>query len=205
MPARMIRTALFLACLAAAPAFAQEAQTQAASQANPPARSMQQTVESVSTVTAVDRAKREVTLKKDDGEVLTMPVPEDMTRFDEVNVGDKVRARYTVSMTAELRPPTEEEKKDPFVAIEGGGKSDASEAPAAGGARMFRIVATIQAIDKKANTATLKGPNGNSVTVEVQDPKVLDKPKVGDTVVVTAAESVVLSLEKVDATAKSKK
>ena len=65
---------------------------------------------------------------------------------------------------------------------------------------MFRIVATIEAIDRKANTATLKGPKGNTVTVEVQDPTVLEKPKVGDTVVVTAAESVVVSLEKVDAT-----
>jgi len=35
--------------------------------------------------------------------------------------------------------------------------------------------------------------------VEVQDPTVLEKSKVGDTVVVTAAESVVVSLEKVDA------
>ena len=199
MPARMIRTALFLACLAAAPAFAQEARTQAASQSDPTSRSMQQSIESVATITAVDRAKREVTLKKDDGEILTMPVPEEMTRFNEVKVGDKVRARYTVSMTAELRPPTEEEKKDPFVAIEGGGKADANEAPAAGGARMFRIVATIEAIDRKANTATLKGPKGNTVTVEVQDPTVLEKTKVGDTVVVTAAESVVVSLEKVDA------
>ena len=64
---------------------------------------------------------------------------------------------------------------------------------------MFRIVATIEAIDRKANTATLKGPKGNTVTVEVQDPTVLEKPKVGDTVVVTAAESVVVSLEKVEA------
>jgi hypothetical protein len=64
---------------------------------------------------------------------------------------------------------------------------------------MFRVVATIDAIDKTDRTATLKGPRGNYVTVAVQDPALLESAKVGDTVVVTAAESVALSLEKVDA------
>ena len=215
MPARMIRTVLFAACLAgcatqteaqqaaAPPAQPEAAQSQAQPQTSAPARTMEQTIESVATVTAIDKATREVTLKNEKGESSTVKVPDDMTRLDEVSVGDRVHARYTVSVTSELRAPTEEEKKEPFVAVEGGGKADANEAPAAGGARMFRIVATVEAIDKQASTATLKGPNGNTVVVEVQDPTMLDRAKVGDTVVVTAAESVVLSLEKVEK--KSKK
>jgi hypothetical protein len=61
---------------------------------------------------------------------------------------------------------------------------------------MVRVVATIEAIDRTANTVTLKGPKGNSMVVDVADPAALAKPKVGDTVVVTIAESVALSLEK---------
>jgi hypothetical protein len=190
-----LRPLLFATCLVAfcAPVFA-VGQTQASDTT----RTREQTIEKTAVVTAVDREKREVTLKNEEGETSTIAVGDEVKRFDEIAVGDTVRAKYTLGVTSELRAPTEEEKAEPFVAVEGGGTaSKESGAPAAGAGRMFRIVATIEAIDKAAQTATLKGPKGNTVTVQVDDPTLLDKPKVGDTVVITAAESVVLSLEKV--------
>lgn len=183
---------LLFACLAAAcalPAFAQ--------QTTAPPRTMEQTVEKTALVTAVDREKRQVTLKNEDGEVSTIDVGPEVKRFDEIAVGDSVRATYTVGITSELRAPTEEEKAEPFVAVEGGAVAPEGEAPAAGGARIFRVVATIEALDRTTQTATLKGPSGSYFTVQVQDPTLLTKPHIGDTVVITAAESVVLSLEKV--------
>jgi hypothetical protein len=192
---RRLRLSLLAACLVAAlasPAFATGQQ-----QATEGPRTIEQTVESTATITAVDRAKREVTLRNEDGEVSTIVVGPEVKRFDEVAVGDTVRAKYSVGITAELRAPTEEEKKDPFVAVEGGGTAPAPGTPAAGAARMFRVVATIEALDRTTQTATLKGPNGNYMTVKVPEPDMLLKPHIGDTVVVTAAESVVLSLEKV--------
>lgn len=191
-----LRPTLVATCLAAVlalPAFAQAQQTTDAP------RSMEQTIEKTATVTAIDKAKREVTLKSEDGESQTIVVDPEVKRFDEVAVGDTVRAKYTVGITSELRAPTEEEKADPLVAVEGAGKAPGDKAPAAGAARMFRVVATIEAIDKTNQTVTLKGPEGNQMTVKVQDPALLAKPHVGDTVVITAAESVVLSLEKTTA------
>jgi hypothetical protein len=183
---------LLIACLATAcalPAFAQ--------QTTAPPRTVEQTVEKTAVVTAVDKEKRQVTLKNEAGETNTIDVGDEVKRFDEIAVGDTVRAKYTVGITSELRAPTEEEKAEPFVAVEGGGVADASAAPGAGAARVFRVVATIESINKDESTVQLKGPSGNSFVVEVQDKSLLDKPKVGDTVVITAAESVVLSLEKV--------
>ena len=190
-----MRACLLVACLIAAPVFAQEPQQQTTL----PPRTVEQTVEATATVTAIDKATREVSLKTEDGETTKIVVGPEVTRFDEIAVGDTVRAKYTVGITSELRAPTEEEKKEPFVAVEGGGRGEASAPPSAGAARMFRIVATITAIDSTAQTATLKGPNDNYVTVQVDDPARLASAKVGDTVVVTAAESVVLSLEKTSA------
>ena len=184
-----MRACLMLACLFVAPAFAQ--------QTTAPPRTIEQSVEATATVTAIDKATREVTLKTEDGESTKIVVGPDMKRFDEIAVGDTVRARYTVGMTAELRAPTEEEKKEPFVALESGGKSPDGTAPAAGAARMFRIVATIEALDRTTQTATLKGPDGAYLTVKVEDPVKLTKPHIGDYVVVSVAESVALSLEKV--------
>ena len=56
------------------------------------------------------------------------------------------------------------------------------------------VTATIEAIDKKAQTATLKGPNGRSITVKAQDPKNLERVKVGDEVVITYTEAVAISV-----------
>jgi hypothetical protein len=184
---------LLVACLAAAcalPALAQQ-------QTTAPPRTMEQTIEKTATVTAVDKEKRQVTLKNEDGESSTIDVGPEVKRFDEVAVGDTVRAKYSVGITSELRAPTEEEKAEPLVAVEGGGVAEADKAPAGGAARIFRVVATIEALDRTTQTATLKGPSGSYFTVQVQDPALLTKPHIGDTVVITAAESVVLSLEKV--------
>ena len=51
------------------------------------------------------------------------------------------------------------------------------------------ITATVEAIDLKAGTATLKGPEGNSLVVKARDPKNLKKAKVGDQVVAKYRET----------------
>lgn len=179
----------FAAAALVAPAFAQEATA--------PPRTVQQTVNATATITGVDKAKRTFTLKDENGKETTITAGPELARFDEFAVGDKVHASYTLGLTADLRPPTEEEKKEPFLAVEGGGRAPGdARTPAAGAGRMFRIVATIEALDRTNQTATLKGPNGNYMTVQVADPALLSKPRIGDTVVVTASESVAVSLEK---------
>lgn len=194
-----LRVAACLAFACASPAFAQQDPAAHVHQQTTAAPvTTEQTVEDTATVTAVDKAKRTVTLKTKDGEESTIAVGPEVKRFDEVAVGDTVRAKYTLGITSELRAPTEEEKADPLVAIEGGGSADPGAPPAGGAARMFRVVATVEALDRSAQTVTLKGPNGNYVTVKVQDPALLAQPRIGDSVVITAAESVVLSLEKAE-------
>ncbi|BCT92907.1 hypothetical protein LYSHEL_19300 [Lysobacter helvus] len=190
--------------LCSVPAFAQQAQPQPEPQTTDAPRSMQQSVEATATIAAIDKASRTVTLKLDDGTTTEIVAGPDVKRFDEFAVGDKVHARYTIGVTTELRAPTDAEKADPLVVVEGGARAPTDAAPAAGAGRMIRVVATIEAIDREKNTVTLKGPNGNSMTIEVADPAVLAKPKVGDTVVVTIAESVAMSLDKVAAADKAK-
>jgi hypothetical protein len=51
------------------------------------------------------------------------------------------------------------------------------------------VTATIEAIDMKAGTATLTGPEGNSLVVKARDRKNLKKAKVGDHVVAKYRES----------------
>ena len=79
---------------------------------------------------------------------------------------------------------------------QGRATSKPGETPAGVIAQQVTVTATIVGIDKKAQTATIKGPEGNAVTVKARDPKNLDKVKVGDNVEITYTEALAISLDK---------
>src|SRR6185295_5489552 len=147
------------------------------------------------TVEAVDVAKRMITLKDPDGTVGTYEVGEQVKRLAEIKPGDKIHADYKVAAVAELREPTEEEKSAPLVAVEDTARATMAEAPAAAIGRAVRAVTTIEALDATAQTFTVKGPLEGQVTVHVDDPAVFSQLKVGQTIVVKFAESLVLAVE----------
>jgi Cu/Ag efflux protein CusF len=160
-------------------------------------RTFEQLVTVTAKVEKIDMATREVTLKGPLGNVETIVVGDDVKRLNEIKAGDEVTAKYYIGIAAELRPPTEDEKKQPFVVLEGAGKAPAGSAPAGAAARTVRVVATIEGLDRPSQTVTLKGPMGRYLTIRVEDPSILLKPRLGDTVVVTAAEALAVSVEKV--------
>lgn len=164
--------------------------------AAPPVKTVDQMVTVTAKVEAIDLAKREVTLKGPLGNAETVVVSDQVKRLNEVKVGDEVTVKYFIGIAAELREPTAEEKAEPFKVIDSSGRAPATSAPGGAILRAIRIVATVEALDRTSQTVTLKGPGGRYVTVRVADPKILEKPRLGDTVVVTAAEALAVSLEK---------
>jgi Cu/Ag efflux protein CusF len=149
------------------------------------------------TVESVDVEKREVTLKGPRGNKVTLEADKAVKRLDEIKPGDTVRATYYQSIAAELREPTAEEKANPLMVKEGKARTPETEAPGAGAARRVRAVATIENIDRSAQTITVKGPRGNSVTAKVEHPENLEKMEVGKTIVITYTEALALTLDKV--------
>jgi hypothetical protein len=69
-------------------------------------------------------------------------------------------------------------------------------APAGGVARQFKVVTTIEALDRRNNTVTVKGPLGRYLTARVADPERLTKVRIGDTVVIVYTEAMAVSLDK---------
>jgi len=147
-------------------------------------------------IEAVDYTNREVVLKGPLGNKVTFTVDKSVKRFDEFKDCDVVRADYYVSVAAELREPTAQEKETPFVMLEEAGKAPPGTSPAAGGLRRFKVVATIEGLDRPTQTVTVRGPRGNYLTVRAQDPSRLTQLRIGDTVVVTYTEALAVSLEK---------
>ena len=146
-------------------------------------------------VEAVDVERRLITLKGPLGNVGVYRVGEQVQRLPEIRAGDTIKADYLVALLAELREPTAEEKKEPLVILEGAERASLDALPAAGLGRAVRAVTTIEAVDRPAQTLTVKGPMGNRLTTRVDDVAVLERLQVGQTIVVTFLEALQLSAE----------
>jgi len=147
------------------------------------------------TVEAVDAEKRSITLKGPQGNEGVYEVGDQVKRLSEIKAGDKINAEYTVTAVAELREPTAEEKSAPLTTMTTGERGPSDQPPAAAIGRAVRAVATIEALDAPNQSFTLKGPQEGIVSVHVDDPSVFSHLQVGQNVVVTFAETLVLSVQ----------
>jgi len=144
------------------------------------------------TVEAIDKDKQTVTLKGPKRS-LTLHV-QDPKKLDAIKVGDPVIGKYYESLMIEVKKPGE--AAPGVTAQQAVASSKPGETPAGVIGQQVTVTATIVGIDKKAQTATIKGPEGNTVTVKARDPKNLNKVKVGDNVEITYTEALAISLDK---------
>lgn len=161
----------------------------------PIARGEAAAIEVAFSVQAVDAEKRLITLKGPEGNVGEFEVGDQVERLAEIKPGDTIHAQYSVGAVAELREPTAEEKSAPALDVVAGERGTAEAPPAGAIARAVRVVTTIDALDRANQSLTVKGPEGNAVTTHVEDPTVFDHLAVGQNIVVTFAEKLVLSVE----------
>ena len=145
------------------------------------------------TVQAIDLNTRIVTLKGPKGEVRDIMVGEEAVNLPQLKVGDLVTVKYYESLAIEvIKPGT----------VSGAGEKSAivrakpGEMPGGMAARQSTVTATVTAIDKKKGTISLKGPDGKTVVAKAEDPKNLDKVKVGDELMITYTEALAISVEK---------
>src|SRR6516164_2752723 len=156
------------------------------------------TTEITAKVIAVDPAQRTVTLQGASGKTRTIEVGDQVHNFDQIKVGDTVHAKYTQAVALELKKgggalsaPTEE------------GAVTAPPAPGQkpGGTVARKVTATLEvvAINSAKQTVTLRGPEGNEVDVEAQDPEQLKNLKKGDHVQVTYVEAFAIAVKETPA------
>lgn len=144
-------------------------------------------------VVAIDKATRTVTLKGPQGNSVDIVAGDEVKNFDQIKLGDFVVARYAQALTLELKK-TKVKAGEPTV-TEGAARAKSGERPAVAGAREITAIADVIAVDAKKKTITLKGPRGNVVTLDVQNPDQFKVVKKGDQVQVTYTEALALSVE----------
>jgi hypothetical protein len=144
-------------------------------------------------VVAVDQQTRMVTLEDADGEHVTFRADEQVKNLPQVRKGDMVTAVYKRAVAARLLKRGE--RKGPTGVAGELATAKPGEKPAAVGAQMVELTATVTKVDPAKQEVTLKGPEGNKVTVAVEDPTVIARVKTGDLVDVMYAEGVAISVD----------
>lgn len=159
---------------------------------SPTGAGVAQAVEIQATVTAIDKAKRTVTVKGPQGNIRTFAVGKEARNFDQVKVGDMITLTYAEAVTVSLEKAagakpgvtvTDEVKRAEPGAKPGGVMSSQTT-----------IVGTVTAIDAKTQLVTVRGPQGNEVDLKVQDPAKLKNVKIGDLVKATYTEALAISV-----------
>ena len=149
------------------------------------------TLETVTvSVEGIERASREITVKKKDGSYDVLYVPEQVKQFDTLKIGDKITAKYDETLVIRLQEPGQKP-----IDAEASALTKSTDSRAATASHQRTITATITHIDPKVPSITVSGPNNWTYTKRVEDTKMLAKVKVGDKLDLTWTEAVIMSLE----------
>jgi hypothetical protein len=144
-------------------------------------------------IDAVDKTNRTVTLKGPRGGTVTLDV-KDPKKLDSVAVGDPVVAAFIEALAIQV-------KKVPGATpgarvTEARASSAPGETPSGAVGREVVVTAQITAVDRQAQTVTIKGPRGNTETIKVKDPKNLTGVEAGDTAELTYTQALAVTLDR---------
>jgi hypothetical protein len=151
-----------------------------------------ETHEIAADVTAIDAAKRTVTLTTPDGKKTTVKCGPAVINFDQIRVGDKLKVVATEEVAVYMATGA--------PSIDGGAAvvELAPKGAKPGGviAATVQITATVTAIDLKRHKATLQFPDGTTHKVAVRPDVDLTQRKVGEQVVIRTTEALAISVDK---------
>jgi hypothetical protein len=150
-----------------------------------------ETMKLTATITAIDKATRDVTLKGPQGNEMTLTAGPEIKNFDQLKVGDKVDLNYVEALTLEL-------KKGGGLVVQRTEKAGAAgakpgEKPAGAVGRQVTIVADVVALDPAKQVVTLKGPK-RTVDLKIPNPEQFKRIAKGDQVEATYTQAVAIAV-----------
>lgn len=169
-------------------------QMPAQGQAQPaPGAAVAEAITATATVQQVNVSKRQLLLKDQQGHEFTVTVPERVTRFENIQPGDRVSVDYYEAVALSLK--TGKPQNAP------GAKETTTVERAPGtlpsGTAMHTITASVQivSIDRNDNTVTVERPDGTIDTVKVTRPAAqaeLAKLRPGERIQATYTEAIAI-------------
>jgi hypothetical protein len=181
---RYLASAVILALAVATPAAAQNVQGIAAQ--GPNAVGAARTAQITATITAIDKAKRAVTLKGPQGREKTIVAGPEVRNFDQLKIGDQVTVQYVEALVLELKKGS-----DPVVSRTDevvGGAAKPGDKPGAAAGVNVTIVGEVMETNPATQTIVVRGPE-RVVEVKVEDPARFAKIAKGDKIQATYVEA----------------
>ena len=173
---------LTLLCAAAALVCSLQAIAQ-----NEPGVLFTEAVETVVTVRGVHYVNRTVTVETQDGERVTIKVPEESQNLYQIHPGAKFKVRYAQAVAVGLLAPGEEPSAGAGEAMKLAPKG---ATPGGVLVSVVQISGKIEAIDYAARTILVRGPQGNVREFVVSDMfQRFEDLKVGDVVGLKVTEA----------------
>jgi translation elongation factor P/translation initiation factor 5A len=152
-----------------------------------------ETYEGTGTVTAINAAKRTVTLVRPDGEKATFNAGPEVRNFAQIQVGDKVKAKLIDELVVFLRkkgaPPTNGESAAVLLAPLGA-------KPGVVKAETVEVTATVDSVNLARRQATLRFPDGHTQIFKVRPDVDMTQATIGEEVVIRTTQAQALTLEK---------
>jgi hypothetical protein len=168
-------------------------QSAAAIQEGVPGGIFVNTMEVSARVTAINKADREVMLLASDGKKYPVEVGPEAVNFDQIRVGDLVKATVTEELVIfmdDAGAPATEGQADAVALAPKGAK------PGGVVAQTTQVIGTVEAIDRTKRTAKLRFEDGSVKTFPVRDDIDLSRHEVGERVVFRVTEMVAISVKK---------
>jgi len=156
--------------------------TARAEDAKPQPKTITDTTSAKVTVLDVNKAKKEVTVKDESGDVSVVVVPERFT-LEKVKAGDVVTLTYAETLSVGIAKP-------------GDMDAVAAKKTTSGGAAYVTKVVTIAALDMAVPSVTFKTAEGKTQTVKIKNAKNAEGYKVGDKVALTYTGTLSISIDK---------
>ena len=154
--------------------------------------SVENTVDITATIIAIDKTTRDITLKGPKGNWVVITAGPEIKNFDQMNVGDKVHARYVEALVLELKKGTDMAVTRTDESTGAGAKPGAQPHGIAG--RRITVVADVVGVNASKQTVTLQGPQ-LTAEVKVADPEQFKRIKKGDQVVATYTQALAMVVE----------
>jgi Cu/Ag efflux protein CusF len=148
-------------------------------------------VKVTATITAIDPATRAVTLKSANGKVAEVAVGDEVRNFDQLKVGDLVNIEYKQALALSLKKEAGPPSANQSETIK---RSEPGAKPGGTATREVTVHADVVAVNAGTRMVTLKGPGGNLVDLEVEDPEQLKNIKKGDQVQAVYSEALAIAV-----------
>ena len=147
------------------------------------------------TIKSIDPATRRLVVLNDAGEAISMTAPEEIRNFDQLRVGHKITATYTLKTEFVLSAPNAPLPPDTQTVV--AARAGKGERPSGAVANQMVVTGAVVGIDAANHRLKIVSPQGGEVhdvkVTSADGLKAFDKVKVGDKITAYVSESLMLA------------